>query len=175
MTTEYLLKAQVDHVLALLTPANALVIRVSLHTGLRVGDVLSLRTADIKPRMWVKEHKTGKCKRIGLPKPLREALLAQAGELYVFPNRLDKSRHRTRQAVWEDVKRASQALRLPQNVAPHSMRKVYAVELMRKYGDIDKVRRVLNHRYETTTMVYALADMLLQKKNGRKKYRGVLV
>lgn len=175
MRTEYLLKAQIDNVLALLTPANALVIRVSLHTGLRVSDVLSLRTADVKPQMWVREHKTGKCKRIGLPEPLRAALLAQAGEEYIFPNRLNKSKHRTRQAVWEDVKRASAALRLPQNVAPHSMRKVYAVELMRKYGDVEKVRRVLNHKYATTTLIYAMADELLKRKNARKKYRGRLV
>lgn len=175
MKTEYMLKAQVEHVLALLTPANGLAIRLSLHTGLRINDVLSLKTAEIKPNMWVRESKTGKCKRIGIPKPLRDALLAQAGEVYIFPNRLDKSRHRTRQAVWEDVKRASIALRLPQNVAPHSARKIYAVGLLKKYGDIDKVRRVLNHKYTSTTLIYAMADVLLERKAGRVKYRGVLV
>lgn len=49
MTTEYLLNREVGHVLAALTPANALVMRVCLHTGLRVGDVLALRTIDLCP------------------------------------------------------------------------------------------------------------------------------
>lgn len=44
MTTEYLLNEQMEHVLAALTPYNRLVMRVCLHTGLRVGDVLALRT-----------------------------------------------------------------------------------------------------------------------------------
>lgn len=41
MTTEYLLNEQMEHVLSALTPSNRLVMRVCLHTGLRVGDVLA--------------------------------------------------------------------------------------------------------------------------------------
>ena len=59
MTTEYLLNREVEHVLAALTPSNRLVVRVSLHTGLRVSDVLALRTEQLKPSFWVKESKTG--------------------------------------------------------------------------------------------------------------------
>ena len=43
-------------------------------------------------------------------------------------------------------------------VAPHSMRKVYAVDLMRKYGDIAKVQKALAHDRIEVTMLYALAD-----------------
>ena len=64
----------------------------------------------------------------------------------------------------EDVKRAGAAFRLPQNIAPHSFRKVYAVDLMRKYGDIERVKRALNHGSQTTTMIYAMADGLLTAK-----------
>ena len=90
-------------------------------------------------------------------------LRAQAGEDWVFPGR-NPAKHRTRQAVWADVKRAARAFRLPQNVGPHSFRKVYAVELLRKYGDLERVRRALNHGSYTTTMVYAMADRLLEAK-----------
>lgn len=34
---------------------------------------------------------------------------------------------------------------IPQNVGPHSFRKIYAVDLMEKYGDIERVQRALNH------------------------------
>lgn len=164
--TEYLLKQQLQLVLASLMPANRLACEISLHTGLRISDVLALKTEDVRrsSRFWIKESKTGKAKLVGLPRSLRERMLAQAGEKYVFPNKVDPARHRTRQAVWADVKRAERAFRLRQNIGPHSMRKDYAVVLMQKYGDLEKVRRALNHSSTTITQLYALADLLLQAK-----------
>ena len=72
------------------------------------------------------------------------------------------------------MKRAAAAFRLPQNIGTHSARKVYAVQLMDKYGDLERVRKALNHakKYPSTTMLYALADAELEKKykrRGRKK------
>jgi len=76
-----------------------------------------------------------------------------------------------RQAVWADVKRAARAFRLPQNVAPHSLRKVYAVELLERYGDIQRVQRALNHSSIETTLIYAMADKLLDAKLKQAKRR----
>ena len=168
MKTEYLLQREVDGVLATLMPANALVMRVALHTGLRVGDVLALRTAQLAPRFWVTESKTGKRRQIGLPEPLLGDLKKCAGEKWVFQGK-NPSAHRTRQTVWKAVKRAAKALRLPQNVGPHSARKVYAVDLMQKYGDIERVRRALNHGSESVTLIYALADKQLESKTRRRR------
>ena len=67
------------------------------------------------------------------------------------------------------MKRAAAAMRLPQNVAPHSARKVYAVELLARYGDIEKVRRALNHDSEIVTLIYAMADVQLRAKNRRRR------
>lgn len=170
MTTEYLLDEQMEHVLAALTPANRRVVRTILHTGLRVGDVLALRPEQLAPSMWVVERKTGKKKRVGLPAPLLEDLKAASGKQWVFPGRTDETRHRTRQAVWWDVKRAAKAFRLPQNIGTHSFRKAYAVELMHRYGDIAKVQRALNHSDPMVTMIYAMADQLLTA--GSKRRRG---
>lgn len=168
--TEYLLEREVEAVLRALTPSNALVCQVSLHTGLRIGDVLALRTEQIKPRFWVTERKTGKRRMVGLPEELRKQILLQAGSVWAFPGRSGE-KPRTRQAVWKDVKRAAKAFRLPQNVAPHSFRKVYAVDLLEQYGDIKKVQRALNHGSETTTMIYAMAAELLKAKRLRRAAR----
>lgn len=168
MRTEYLLAKEVDLVLAALTPENRLVMRAALATGLRVGDVLALTPDRLKPHFWVTEQKTGKKRQVGLPEPLLTDLKNSAGEHWVFPGR-NPRKHRTRQAVWKDVKRAARAFRLPQNVGTHSARKVYAVDLMRKYGDIDRVRRALNHRSESVTLIYALADQQLEAKFRRKR------
>lgn len=168
MKTEYLLQREVDGVLSVLTPANALVMRVALHTGLRVGDCLALKTAQLQPRFWVTESKTGKRRQVGLPEPLLSDLKKQAGEVWCFEGRRP-GKPRTRQAVWKDVKRAARALRLPQNVGPHSARKVFAVELLGKYGDIDRVRRALNHSSEAVTLIYAMADRQLESKQRRRR------
>ena len=163
--TDYLLHQQAEHVLAALTEPNRLVMRVAMHTGLRVGDVLALKTAELAPRMWVTEAKTGKRRQIGLPSRLLGELRAQAGPVWVFTNRLDEQRHRQRSTVWKDVKRAAKAFRLPQNVAPHSFRKLYAVELLERYGDLGRVQRALNHSDVAATMIYAMADKLLREKS----------
>lgn len=175
MTTEYLLRREVDLVLGLLTPENRLVVRLLLHTGLRISDALALRPQQLKPNFWITEKKTGKRRQVGIPEPLLSDLLENSGKTFVFPG-AKPGTHRTRQAVWKDIKRAAAACRLTQNVAPHSCRKVYAVELMKKYGDIERVRRALNHGGLAVTMIYAMADQRLTAKfqqrrraPGRKK------
>ena len=157
-------------VLAALTPENRLVMRTALATGLRIGDVLALRTEQLKPHFWVTESKTGKRKQVGLPEPLLSDLKKNAGPVWVFPGR-DGKKPRTRQAVWKDVKRAAEAFRLPQNVGPHSARKVYAVDLLEKYGDIDRVQKALNHSRQSVTLIYAMADKALEAKNRRRRAR----
>lgn len=168
MTTEYLLDKEVERVLAVLMPQNRLIFEVILRNGARVSDVLALRTEQLKPSFWYVEQKTGKRRRMGLPEPLLRDIKAQAGKEWAFPGR-DGRRPKTRQAVWADVKRAQRAFRLPQNVGTHSARKVYAVRLMRKYGDIERVRRNLNHSAKSVTAIYAMADGLLEAKQARKR------
>ena len=114
--------------------------------------------------LWVEEQKTGKRRIVGLPEHLLRDIRKIAGKKYVFEHKNDPERHRTRQAVWKDVKRAAVAFRLPQNVAPHSVRKVYAVDLMHKYHDLKRVQRALNHSNPAVTMVYAMADKLYAAK-----------
>lgn len=172
MKTEYLLNREVQRVFDALMPSNRLVCKVILHTGLRLGDVLELKPEQLKEQFWITEQKTGKRRRVGLTRELIRELHAQSGTEWVFPHRTDFKRHRTRQAVYADVKRAAKAFRLPQNVAPHSFRKAYAVELMEKYGNIERVKRALNHNSVATTTIYALSDRLLEARLRAKKSKG---
>lgn len=163
MTTEFLYQQEVDRVLSALMPQNQLIVRVMLQTGMRLSDALNLRSEGLSTSGWYTESKTGKRRRYGLPRPLLEAILEQAGPEWAFPGRKIGC-HKTRQAVWKDIKRAARAFRLPQNVGAHSMRKVYAVGLLQKYGQLDKVRRNLNHASGSVTAIYAMADVLLDRK-----------
>lgn len=111
---------------------------------------------------------TGKRRCVGLPADLRADILAQAGPVWAFPGR-KPDKPRTRQAVWKDVRRAAKAFRLPVNAGTHSARKVYAVELLKEYGDIDRVAKNLNHTHMETTLIYALADAQRKAKSARKR------
>lgn len=159
MRTDYVKGDEMGHVLALLMPQNALICEVALHTGLRIGDVLALRTAQLKRQFYITEAKTQKRRRVNLPEALLVRIRAQAGEPWAFPGR-KPGRPKTRQAVWADVKRAARALRVPANIAPHSLRKRYAVELYHDTGSLEAVQRALNHDRPLVTMLYALADTL---------------
>lgn len=165
-------------VLAALTPPNRLVMEVMLATGLRVSDALALPTDKVKQqRFTVKESKTGKTRRVYIPSKLQLRLLKQAGRLWVFEGRNSWRRHRTRQAVYKDVKRAAvmfqRAGSVPKElqVSPHSARKVYAVEEYRRSGDIRTVGKALNHSPAdvAVTMLYALSDKDTPKKTKKGK------
>lgn len=165
MTTEYLMEREMEHVFAALTPGNRLVCRVAVHTGLRVGDVLAIPTAKLGRQFWITEAKTGKRRRVNLPQALVDDIKAQAGPEWAFPSPTRPGKPRTRQAVWADVKRASRAFRMPQNVGVHSLRKRYAVEqLERSRGNYAKVQRLLNHADMATTMIYAMSYQLYLAK-----------
>lgn len=135
--------------------------------------MINLHSDQLKPRVTVKERKTGKGKRITIPAQLLRAIKAQAGEVWAFPGR-DPEKPKTRQAVWKDVKRAAAAMRLPVNVGPHTMRKVYAVrKLAASGGDLAAVSRALNHSDMAVTLLYAMADHLTkQAQQGPGRRRG---
>lgn len=168
MRTAALIDKELEHVLAALTPSNALVAQVSLHTGLRVSDVLALRTEQLAPRFYITEQKTGKRKLVGLPGPLLDAIKAQAGTVWAFPGR-DPENHRSRQAVWKDVKRAATAFRVPANIGAHSFRKTYAQDVMDACGDVERVRRALNHSSPAVTMLYLVAARNVLNGQGGKR------
>ena len=144
------------------TPENAEALRVSMDYGARIGDVLAMKRRAVENggRWDYREEKTGKRRRVQLSEAHQRALLALAGKVYVFEGRTDWRRHRTRQAVWKDLKRMARACRLDA-ISVHTARKVYSVERYRESGgNLAKVCRLLNHSDEAVTALYAMADAL---------------
>ena len=154
-------------ILVALMPPNRLAVEMSYRYGMRIGDVLATKTEDVRKGRWTyKEEKTGKRRRITLSPRFQIQLLQQAGRIYVFEHRLDVKRHRTRFTVYKDVRRAAELFRLGAGVSPHSARKGYAVREYHQSGnDLNRVQRLLNHSSEAVTMIYALADEIMPKKN----------
>ena len=166
MRADYADKRLYKALFAHMTYDNALALRTSLETGLRIGDVLALRPTDIRGRtIYYKASKTGKRGRCTVTKDLADRLRRAAGSVYVFESRTDANKHRSRQAVWRDVKRAAAALRAAgllddRNLSVHSARKTFAVDDMERHR-LRHTQRALQHRDKSTTKLYALSDKYL--------------
>lgn len=149
---------------ALRSPADRLALRVSRHTGLRIGDVLALEARQLRAqRISVKEAKTGKRRRVYLPRGLWQALRDISGRYWAFEG-MTPYRHRSYDALWLDLRQAVRSVGLREAVSAHSWRKGYAVAKYRETGSIEAVRRLMGHDSETVTMLYALADVLTRDR-----------
>ena len=173
LRADWVAREELSHVLAALTPPNRLAMEISAATGLRIGDVLSLRTEQLRNaserRVSVRAQKTGKLIRVKLPVDLYERALRQAGRVWVFEGRLDWRRPRTRQAVYKDVVRAARLFRCRAHISPHTARKAFAVAAyQRTGGNAQRVQKLLQHSSEAVTMIYALADELTRRRLGEE-------
>lgn len=182
--SDFIAKREFEHILAALMPANRLALEIALATGLRISDVLALTTDQLYKgavhdengrvtgaRFTVREHKTRKRRRVYVTGELVRDAMGQAGLIYVFPSKCYEDRHRTRQAVYKDLRRVADMWRLPGNlvISPHTARKVYAVSKYQSGASLKKVQELLNHGDQTTTMIYAMADAVTARKLGRKR------
>ena len=143
-----------------MTMENALAVSTSLQTGMRIGDVVSLKRSNINKKGNVisfTAQKTGKKAEISISRELCDRLCRNSGKKYVFEGK-NVNKHRTRQAVWVDVKKACEKVGITENLTPHSARKNYAVNLLRKTGSLSDVQRALQHSNADVTKLYAYAD-----------------
>lgn len=161
MRTDYIQKELYNKIYLKMSYENALALRTSLETGLRIGDVLALKVEDLKGRtITFTAQKTKKQGRAVVSSDLANRLKRIAGKRFIFEGR-SGNKPRTRQAVWKDVKQATKGF--AENVAPHSARKTFAVEDFQTHG-LPHTQKALQHDRADTTMLYAFADMLTQKK-----------
>lgn len=130
---------------------------LSLETGLRVGDVVALRVSDVKADgVHYVSQKTKKSGVAVISASLRKRLRKRGN--WLFPSPYKNGKHLTRQAVWARIKTAGKRAGIDlEGLSPHTMRKVFAVELYRKKG-FKAVQEALQHNYASTTEIYSFAD-----------------
>jgi integrase len=131
---------------------------VSLETGLRIGDVVKLRKTNLKEDgLHYKAQKTGKNGVAKISRELRIELNSRRGK-WLFPSPYKAGKHITRQCAWERIKRACELADInPAGISPHTMRKIFAVELYREKG-FRAVQEALQHNSAATTEIYSFAD-----------------
>lgn len=142
-----------------MTYENVLVMRVSLETGMRVGDVVALKPQQLNKRtITYTAEKTGKRDRKVISQELANRLRRIAGRRWIFEGR-NPEKHRTRQAVWADVRKACKEAGISEHASPHSARKTYAVGIFQSRG-LKAAQDELQHDRMETTMLYTFSNLL---------------
>ena len=172
MTTVALTRAQYTEIIETIkegatdirpNPAIATALQLEANLGMRIGDILKMRLADIvkdgdRYRLNVTEEKTDKHRTFTVPQEIYLFLLEYANahkigrEDYLFPG--NKGGRLTVRAVQKYLARICDLLEL-ENVSTHSFRKFFAVDVYQQNGnDIALVQTLLQHSSPATTRRY---------------------
>ncbi len=178
MRADFANAAVLRFLMGYMQPDNALALEVSLETGLRIDDVLSASVEALDGRtLRVIEKKTGKEAVKSVSGATAERLRRNASYPFLFPSRKRgkrKTPHKTRQAVYTDLRKAAQRAGVAAHISPHSARKSYAVGVYRD-GGLPAVKEALNHDRELTSMLYAYSDKLSEHHDELKEDPGEFV
>ena len=168
MKADYIKPQIYKKIYPIMSYENALALRCSLETGMRIGDVLGLEVKQITGRtISYTAQKTGKADKKVISADLAKRLRQISGKKWVFEGRFG-DKPRCRQTVWKDVKKAAKILKITENVACHSARKTYAVEEFHEKG-LNAVQKELQHDRASTTLIYAFSDLLVNDNNKREE------
>ena len=148
---------------------DRLITDILLETGFRLDDVMHMKKYNLSGcSVHLRERKTGRDRSADLSTETAGKLRAYAGRRhalsYLFPARrrgrkLKKKQHRS--TYWRHFDAACKAAGYQDlGYSPHSLRKCYAVDLLRRTGSLREVQEALGHTNISTTAIYALSDRL---------------
>ena len=159
MKSKYLDTPEIQTLQQYIEPSAWVPFWISLETGLRVGDVVKLKCENLKADgLHYRAQKTKKNGVAPISADLRRALNKKGKGKWLFPSPYKSGKHITRQCVWARIKKACERAGLSaEGISPHSLRKVFAVELYREKG-FKAVQEALQHSNGATTEIYSFAD-----------------
>lgn len=131
-----------------LPPRSRIALDIMVETGLRVSDVLMIRSKELRSSMHIKEKKNGYEHDIRLSERTLRAARRYArrhGCEYLIPW--------SRTTIWRDIRKACDNAGLPR-VSPHGCRKLYARRLYAQGYGIADVQRIMGHKSPNATMFY---------------------
>jgi integrase len=158
-------KAEVEMIHSVLNkkygPIYADIWKVGVNLSLRIGDLLSLKYADLNLEerlLKVTEAKTGKQKNIRLNAPAIAVIVRRkqdhAGDTWLFQVNSNRAKNKaiSRASVSRVFKEAGDILGLTINT--HSMRKSRGMAMYSDGVPIEKIAKVLNHSNTSSTLRY---------------------
>jgi len=150
-------------------PRDYLIFVFGINSGLRIGDILSLKLEDVKDSQGnlkdyldIKEQKTGKTRKVFFNKQIKEALnyyLKKSGifnlDQYLFTNeKSKKNKPITRIRAYQLINKWCKDVGLDCKVGGHTLRKTFGYHMRMQGVSIERISNLLNHRNIQVTFRY---------------------
>jgi integrase/recombinase XerD len=143
---------------------DAAMIETLYATGLRVSELVGLRTADVDLQVGVVRAfgKGGKQRLVPLGEQARDLIRRYLAEVRpgqeksptdeLFLTRLGKGM--TRQGFWKLLRKHALAASITKDISPHKLRHSFATHLLERGADLRAVQEMLGHADVSTTEIY---------------------
>lgn len=143
-------------------PKVWMICRVMASTGVRVSELIELKTADLEKGYADIVGKGNKQRRIYYTKSLQEEIKEQCGVVYIVENRYGLKM--STRGVSQLLVTASERSGIPREVMhPHSFRHYFAKQFMKQTQDISLLGDILGHSNISTTAIYTRMTSQEQK------------
>lgn len=139
---------------------------VGINVGLRAGDLLSLKWADvlnengtIKDNLLITEEKTSKTKELTLNNSVKDALSEYLKSLqglesdYIFSSRKGNEHLQVR-SLHRIIKQATRDLNIKGNYGTHSLRKTFGYHRYKAGIPLETLQKMFNHSSQAITLKY---------------------
>ena len=129
-----------------------------LNTGLRVGDILTLKVKDVQGwHIKLRERKTGKqiSRRMTkeLKREMRKYVEGKPFHHFLFKSRQGGNKAITRERAYQIIHEAAEELGID-NVGTHTMRKTFGYKYYNKTKDVGTLQKMFNHSSPAITLRY---------------------
>ncbi|MBA7541134.1 Tyrosine recombinase XerC [subsurface metagenome] len=154
-------------------PRDYLLFVFGINSGLRIGDILSLRLGDVKNNQGdlkdyldIKEQKTGKTRKVFFNSQIKEALTHYLKKTGIFDlnqclftnEKSKKNKPITRVRAYQLINEWCREVGIRHKVGGHTLRKTFGYHLRMQGISIERISNLLNHRNIKVTFRYIGID-----------------
>ncbi|ACD53542.1 integrase [Clostridium botulinum] len=138
---------------------NYIMFLIGIYTGLRIGDILSLRVRDVKEAKYIelKAEKTDKKTKIiindYLKAELEEYIKDKKEFEYLIKSQKGRNKPIGKTQAWREMKKAANEFGLD-NIGCHTLRKTFGYFFYQQYGDIVTLKNIFGHSDISVTFKY---------------------
>ncbi|MBA7537068.1 Tyrosine recombinase XerC [subsurface metagenome] len=151
------------------SPRDYLLFVFGINSGLRIGDILSLKLGDIKNSQGdlkddldIKEQKTGKTRKVFFNKQIKEAINHYLKKTDIFDldqylftsEKSKKNKPITRIRAYQLINKWCKDTGLNCKVGGHTLRKTFGYHLRKQGISIEQISSLLNHQNIKVTFRY---------------------
>ncbi|MBA7608526.1 Tyrosine recombinase XerC [subsurface metagenome] len=150
-------------------PRDFLLFVFGINSGLRIGDILSLKLRDVKDGqgrlrdfLTIKEQKTGKTRKVHFNKQIKEAINHYIKKTDIFDldrclftnERSKENRPITRIRAYQLINEWCRKVGIKFKVGGHTLRKTFGYHLRMQGISIERISNLLNHQNIKVTFRY---------------------